>query len=307
MPPNFTVAFIGDQGFIGDQESPTPATKVLELIQDEGADMVLHQGDFDYGNEPESWDSKITAVLGDDYPYFASVGNHDLTAWSGYQQKLQERLNRIPGATCTGDLGVKSACHYQGLFFILSGIGLLGTGHEAFLQEELAQDPSIWSICSWHLNQKALQVGWKEDRVGWGAYETCRQEGAIIATAHEHSYERTKTLSKLIDIETQTVDLTVDLLWPEPDLLRVAPGSTFVFVSGLGGNSVRHQVRCQPPYTYPYGCNGEWAKIYTSDQGATHGALFITFHVDGDPRKAVGYFKNIDNEIVDVFTITSEM
>ena len=37
-----TVAFIGDQG------SGDGARAVLELIKAEGADLVLHQGDFDY-------------------------------------------------------------------------------------------------------------------------------------------------------------------------------------------------------------------------------------------------------------------
>jgi len=111
------VAFIGDQG------SNSDSIKVLQMIADEGADMVIHSGDFDYGDDPTDWDNNITNVLGSSFPYFASVGNHDVAAWSGYQQKLQDRLNLISGAVCTGDLGVKSSCHYQGLFFILSGVG----------------------------------------------------------------------------------------------------------------------------------------------------------------------------------------
>jgi len=29
---------------------------VLGLIGSEGADMVLHQGDFDYQDDPDAWD-----------------------------------------------------------------------------------------------------------------------------------------------------------------------------------------------------------------------------------------------------------
>ena len=87
--------------------------------------------------------------------------------------------------------------------------------------------------------------------------------------------------------------------------MRVDHGSTFVFVSGLGGRSIRGQERCLPAATPPYGCNGEWASIYTSDQSATFGALFVEFNVDGDAKKARGYFKNIDGLIVDSFTIIS--
>jgi PKD repeat protein len=294
--PNLKVAFIGDQSLGSD------AVAVLQVIKDEGAHMVLHQGDFDYADDPTRWDNQISSVLGPDFPYFASVGNHDDSLFygaGGYQEKLAQRLARVPDATCTGDLGVNSACEYQGLFFILSGAGTLGSGHEDYIRQQLEADNSIWRICSWHKNQTAMQVGGKGNSVGWGPYEACRELGAIIATAHEHSYSRTKTL---VSTELQEVDPG----WPDPAILRVAEGATFVFVSGLGGASIRNQDRCLPT-TYPYGCNGEWASIYTSDQGARDGALFIEFHVDGDAAKARGYFKDIDGAVVDQFTVTSQL
>ncbi len=298
-PPNFKVAFIGDQGINSNAEA------VLNLIASEGADMVLHQGDFGYGAETDpqtaiDWNNQINAILGADFPYFASIGNHDVGNWPTYQQLLLERLARVPGATCSGDYGVQSACSYQGLFFILSGIGIDPwvpdyEPHVAYIADQLASNDSIWKICSWHMNQNAMQVGIGNDLIGWGAYEECRRGGAIIATGHEHSYHRTKTLSSM---EFQIIHP----VWPEPNLVQVAKGSTFAFVSGLGGKSIRNQDRCLPT-TPPYGCNGEWASIYTSDQGANYGALFIEFNVDGDPRKAVGYFKDIDGVIADSFTI----
>lgn len=291
--PNLKVAFIGDQGNNAD------SIAVLNLIKNEGAHMVIHGGDFDYGDDPTAWDNNINAVLGSTFPYFASIGNHDVAAWPGYQAKLQERLSRVPGATCTGDLGVKSSCHYQGLFFILSGVGTLDTGHETYLRNELAADDSVWSICSWHKNQQAMQVGGKLNEVGWGAYEECRLGGAIIATAHEHSYARTKTL---VDTDAQVVDPA----WPNPGQVRVAPGSSFVFHSGLGGASIRDQERCLPA-TYPYGCNGEWASIYTSTQGAASGALFCTFNPGGVGDHADCYFKDIQGRVPDTFTVTSFM
>lgn len=294
--PNLKVAFIADQG------SGSDAIAVLQLIRDEGADMVLHQGDFDYENDPNLWESNVNSVLGENFPYFASVGNHDDNNFygaGGYQEKLQQRVDRIADATCTGDLGVNSSCEYQGLFFVLSGVGTLGDGHETYIRDQLTADNSTWRVCSWHKNQEAMQVGGKSNSVGWEAYETCRELGAIIATGHEHSYSRTKTL-------TSTEFQTVDPDWSDPGALRVTAGATFVFVAGLGGASIRDQERCLPT-TYPYGCNGEWASIYTSNQNAQHGALFIEFHVDGDPNKARGYFKDIDGQVVDQFTVTSQL
>jgi hypothetical protein len=289
-PPNFKVAFIGDQG------SGPNSVSVLQLIKNEGAQMVLHQGDFDYRNNPNAWDAQISDVLGDDFAYFASVGNMD-GVWDEYQQKLQERLDRISGAVCTGDLGAKSSCTYQGLFFILVSPGIQGSGHASFIKDELSSDNSIWSICSWHSNMKAMQTGNKSDDTGWEVYEECRKGGAIIVTGHEHSYERTKTL---ISIENQIIDPT----WPDPNNVKLSEDTSFVVVSGLGGVSINNQSRCLPT-SYPYGCNGEWANIYTSNQGATFGALFCSFHVKGDPTKAECYFKDIDENIPDAFTITS--
>ncbi len=294
VPPNFTVAFIGDQG------SGSDARAVLELIRNEGADMVMHQGDFDYDDDPNAWDQLITDVLGSDFPYFASIGNHDDDAWSGpngYQAKLLARLARIPEATCTGDYGVNSACTFNGLFFILSGVDELGSNHDTYIRDELAQTDSVWRICSWHKNMSAMQIGEKDDATGWGVYEECRIGGAIIATANEHSYERTKTL---ISMQNQTIDPA----WPLPDEVRIAPGSTFAFVSGLGGRNIRNQERCLPA-TPPYGCNGEWASIYTSDQAANFGALFCSFNFNGQPDQAQCYFRDIDGKTPDQFNITT--
>ncbi|MBI4312180.1 MAG: phytase, partial [Chloroflexi bacterium] len=291
--PNLKVAFIGDQGLGG------ASVEVLNLIKAEGTDMVIHSGDFDYAGDPAAWEAQINATLGANFPYFGSVGNHDTGGWDAYQQLMVDRLARIPGASCTGEYGVNSACHYQGLFFILSGAGTLGSGHTAYITDQLANDSSTWSICSWHKDQNAMQVGGKGDEVGWEPYEACRDGGAIIATAHEHSYSRTKTLSNM-------TAQTIDGVWTLADTLNVGEGSTFAFVSGLGGRSIRDQSRCLPS-TPPYGCNGEWASIYTSTQGAKFGALFIEFNVDGNPKKARGYFKNIAGEVIDSFTVTSSL
>ena len=78
LPPvNFTIAFIGDQGL------GTNAEAALRLIKNEGADAVLHQGDFDYHDNPAGWDGQINGILGPDFPYFASVGNHDAMRFYG--------------------------------------------------------------------------------------------------------------------------------------------------------------------------------------------------------------------------------
>ncbi|MBI4674318.1 MAG: hypothetical protein HY741_21965 [Chloroflexi bacterium] len=49
--PDLKVAFIGDSGNGSEFE------QVLELVKAEGADLVLHQGDFDYEGQPDALDA----------------------------------------------------------------------------------------------------------------------------------------------------------------------------------------------------------------------------------------------------------
>jgi len=292
------IAFLADQGLGTDAEA------VLQLVLDEGADAVLHSGDFDYEDDPAAWEDQIDRILGPDFPYFASVGNHDDALVSGvdesgaYQQRMAARLERI-GIPWEGVLGVRSSLSFRGIFLVLTAPGLFGDGDEEFapyIRERLANDDSIWSISSWHLNMRAMQVGGKSDSTGWGVYDESRAGGAIIATGHEHSYSRTHLLSSC---ENQTVASTQGplVLAADEPLTPVDEGRSFVFVSGLGGSSVRDQQ-----------LDGDWwASIYTSDQGATHGALFGEFGFDGDPRLAHFYFKDVAGRVADEFFVVSTL
>ena len=256
--------------------------------------MVLHQGDMGYGDmtDPQSaidWDDLVTSVLGPNFPYFASIGNNDVLQWAIYQQKLQERLDRIPEASCTGNLGVQAACHYQGLFFILVGPGTMGSGHDVYIRNQLAADDSIWSVCSWHRNQRKMQVGLYGDETGWGVYEECRIGGGIVAAGHSHTYSRTHLIDDFdFPVGPNVVSTS--------SLFTITRGETFGFVSGLGGRSIRVQV--QPSDAW-------WASIYTATQGATYGALFCTFNVNGQAERADCYFKNIAGDVQDQFTVIS--
>ncbi|MDX1575713.1 MAG: metallophosphoesterase [Kiloniellales bacterium] len=256
---------------------------------------MLHQGDLDYRDDPDAWDDLITDELGADFPYFVSIGNHDVSRFfspDGYQHKLRTRLRRIEDARCSGNLGMQSACTFRGLFFILSGIGTVpkradDRKHVDFIREQLAQDTSLWRICSWHKTQRALQVGRKTDAVGWDAFEACRQGGAIIASGHEHTYSRTHLMDSFERLSVASTSST----------LRIAKGRSFAFVSALGGKSIRDQDRDGP----------WWAAVYTSDQGANFGALFCTFFAGGEPDRASCYFKDIDGVVADRFAIVSEV
>ncbi len=284
---NFKVAFIGDSG------ASTDFQNVLNLIKSENAQMVMHQGDLDYADGPSKWMSMVDTTLGANFPYLASDGNHDEWDADGYAAYFKSKLTKIGLTAPSGSLSSSYSVVYKGIKFVFSK----ENGDPTFIDGELKNDTHTWKVCSWHKNQQLMQIGGKTDEQGWPDYETCRKYGAVIATAHEHSYERTKTLTSM---QSQTVDPTCS----DPKNLCVSPGKTFAFVSGLGGASIRNQDLCAPS-TYPYGCKGEWASIYTSDQGAKFGALFIIFNYNGNPNKAHGYFKNTAGEIIDQFDITN--
>jgi hypothetical protein len=301
-PSDFTIAFIGDQGLGSDAQA------VLELIEAEGADAVVHSGDFDYDNDPQAWDAQIDAVLGPSFPYFASAGNHDADAFygaGGYQSVLADRMQRL-GIDWEGDLGVRSTHTYEGILFVLTAPDVFGDGdteHAPYIRDRLAESDVIWRISSWHVLMKAMQVGGKSDQSGWGVYEESRRGGAIIATAHEHSYARTHPLTSCIDRSVASAGSTFTIA-RDDTVTPADEGVTFVFHSGLGGKSIRDQERCLPTEP-PYGCQGEWASIYTSDQDATYGALFGRFNHGGDPCLARFQFKAIDGTVPDEFYVRS--
>jgi hypothetical protein len=289
-PVNFTIAFIGDQGLGPNAEA------VLNLIKNEGANAVLHQGDFDYVDNPAGWDGQINRILGSDFPYFASVGNHDAERFygsGGYQEVLAARMNRL-GIPWDGDLGVRSSFYYRGIFIVLTASGTFGADHDLYIRDRLATDNSIWRISGWHKNMRLMQVGGKGDETGWSIYEKSRAGGAIIATGHEHSYSRTCLLSSFENQTIASTRNTLVLASDDPNTLA-DEGRSFAFVSGLGGKSIRtQQVR-----------GDWWASIYTSDQGANYGALFGVFNYQGNPRLAYFYFKDIDGNVPDRFFVQS--
>jgi hypothetical protein len=284
--------------FIGDTSAGPSFQRVLALIRGEGADAVVHLGDATYdADTAQSFWAAVDQGLGHDYPYFLAQGNHDVSNWDALAAHALEHL-RVSGAAtdATSLVDPRFALTFRGANLIFMG-ETVADGDPRRIVERFSPDQHIWKICAWHKNQTALQLGGKGDRTGWGVYDACRQMGALIVTAHEHSYHRTRTLTNMVEQQ-------VDPKCGDAKQLCVRPGAVPVFVSGLGGESIRVQQRCLPS-RYPYGCNGEWAFVYTANQQARFGALFFVFG-ETDPRRARGYFKNVDGQVVDEFTMVAQ-
>lgn len=328
-PANFKVAFIGDQGLgssYGSDRGNNP--DVLRLIKSEGADLVVHSGDFGYDeadpNSPVEWKAQIDDILNSSIPYLSVIGNHDEANWNGtngYGALIQQQVAaaEAKGAICSGTPGLNYACEYNGVYFVFSGSTSTHTTNSTFVDQQLSADNHEWQVCAWHYNQTDMQPGSKSNEAGWAGYQQCAKHGAIVITAHEHSYGRTKILTNIGSGSHGPTG--------QSDVLSLSPGRTFVAVSGLGGASKRD-----------YDCNAHasntwWASIFTQNywlengteraknctthvdpadstsdwsqvvNNYNYGALFIEFNVDGDPYKARGYFKTINGNVIDQFTI----
>lgn len=279
------VAFIGDQGVNENAQA------VLQLVSDEGTDLLMIQGDFGYDDETATkWEDNLNTYLGENFPVVGTIGNHENFEWPAYKRFLSERLDRTDELSCEGDIGVKATCRFRGIEIVHVAPGINNVegvleqdGYPEYITNEFNDSNSIWRICSWHKNQQAMQVGAKSNETGWGVYQACLQQGAIVATGHEHSYSRTFLMS---DFENQTIA-------HKNSTMEISQGQSFAFVSGLGGREARGQVRS----------DDWWASIFTGSQNAVAGALFCRF--EGDTADC--YFKDISGPVPDMFTLISKL
>ncbi|KAJ3397493.1 hypothetical protein HDU92_007156 [Lobulomyces angularis] len=198
VPRDLKMVFVGDQG-INDN-----SYTVLKMIRDWNPDGIVQLGDFDYEDNPQAFMNMYDSTIPKHIPVFPVVGNHDIVRWETYSKLFKKRLE-LSGAlaNCEGDLGINMQCNFKGLNLLLSGIGTMGRNHASFLNKTLTEaEDKGWNICCWHKNQRLYQTGDKQDETGYEVYDTCRRHGAMIFTAHQHLYARTKLME---GFETQVI------------------------------------------------------------------------------------------------------
>jgi hypothetical protein len=309
----FTVAFIGDTGY---DPQDTPALdsdfeRVLDLVRSEGAQLLAIAGDFAYAEEIDVarvYFANITRLLGAQFPVLGAIGDHD--DWAHYQPFFQARLERM-GLHRTLIPGPDYGLRFGGIQWAVLG----GPGKAALVRAQFANPDGAWRVCLWHWTMHDMQPGDKEDAMDWASYRACQDAGAIIVTGHEHVYARTMTLTDLGNGEAGHGATG------KPDRMAVGSGRTFVVVSGLGGRSKRDYECAEHDddtwwatvYTRNYylragttvakNCAEDTPEYETAVQGYTYGALFITFNAGGDPDRAEAYFKTINGDTIDTFSI----
>jgi len=291
MPINLTIAFWGDQGI---DPSPTTGFRkdfMRNLVEVDKVEAFMHVGDFDYRNDPESWDDMITSALGDDFPYFSAIGNHDLPRWYTYKELIYNRWEKF-GAKCWGDVGRGNVCSYKGFTFIISAIGVVDVYPPNFVLSAFSDYGGLWRACLWHKNQHILQLGDKTDEVGWPIYNYCRQQGALIINGHEHSYCRSKIITDFRPV--------APIFENEGQVLVTGPNVTFVSVVGTAGIDIR-------PCTGGKENNPWWASAWCAPKfDDVAGVTVCLFNYNGDARLAHCYYKTYSGEILDSYRIRSD-
>lgn len=269
---------------------------MLRLIRDEGSDLVVHAGDFDYENDPEAWESMLTEELGADFPYLASAGGHDLERWPGYEQVLLNRARRVDDLEWTGSLGLQATCTFRGITVVLAAPNFCEDqqeievtpapceklvdlpDREECVNEQLANADTQWRFCSFHEPHEDFQVSDKGSGAPIELYDACRRNGAIITTGDDHNYARTRLID---DYEARSV---VSQSLP----YEIGNGRTFSVVSGNGGESFYEATERKN--------SRWWAATNTADGEGTIGAFFATLRPDGT---GTCYFKDINDAVLD--------
>ena len=163
---------------------------------------------------------------------------------------------------------------------------------------------------------RQYQIGSKQDDTGYGIYDTCRQAGAVIVTAHDHSYARSYLMSNFANF---IVDST-------SNELQLSGGKSFVAVVGTGGQTptTADQSLAANKWWYnkkkipiigkkelrPFeiGFVFLFKRAKALSQASTPplraGALFCNFT---NENFADCYYKQVDGVIRDTFTINNSM
>ncbi len=278
---------------IGDQSHSDNAKKLLQMIKNEGAELLIINGDFNYGSDIDRWQEMHDSILGTNFPIVAVAGNHDLHYWDQYESIIQEWESR-GGLHCYGDTGIETTCNYKGITIVSTPPGIFpGNNHNGkhydpvgYINSAFQNSNSVWKICSWHKNMTDMQTGHKGNETGWGVYEACRKNGAIVTTGHEHAYARTYLLSSMQNKSIVTKSST----------MTIKKGQSIVILSGMGGvapRTLRH--------------DGYWfASKFNANNGASAGAVICNFETASKPAVAKCYFKDIKKGIIDRFTLISQ-
>ena len=273
-------------GFIADSGVGDNARSVLRVLKENNVDAIVHSGDLDYRDSSSEMETNINTIFPSDFPYFYTIGNHDVDAWLRYQRRNRDRLQDVSSRDlyCQGNLGVKASCWFKGVQIVSTGAGTLCDNHKEYLEDTLSESNSKWKICSIHKVHKDFQLGSKTSEIGYEIYQACIDGGALIITGHDHVYGRTHIIKDAEDKE---------IIKQEPHIIK--RGQSMIWVNGLGGYSRFSEKNDNQD-------NSWWDSAFTRTTGSQYGALICTF----DTNRADCEFKTIIDTTLDTVTLYNE-
>jgi len=303
----FKMAIIGDSG------SEKEAKKVMQLTN---FDILLHLGDYEYKCNVDKY---FDEILDSDrkYQFLGVLGNHEGASecnsdkherfTSRVYHQMDDSTKNSKVSCYFSDSRKMWSCKYRNMRIIGLSAGISGADDTkrqlSFLKEQLSKSTEDWKICAWHFYDKYYHTGKYPDdgnlisKDGESFYDYCREHGAIIFSAHDHVYARTKVMSKFSSPHIDEYDDSHD-----KEHKQIRKGATINILNGAGGYEMYIEQGKQKSYshwqlTYARGDHGENADRY--------GGLFCNFNVDGNNKKAYCEFLliNSSNRKYDEFFI----
>jgi len=173
------------------------------------------------------------------------------------------------------------------------------------LKKHLNDATEDWKICSWHFYDKYYHTGMYQeygnivsgDHGGESFYDYCKDHGAIIFSAHDHVYARTKVMSEFKEPVIDKYDGKTS-----GNIVQIRNGATFNILNGAGGWEMYIEKGEQKDYKH-------WEKKYARgdnyENANRYGGLFCQFNVGGNKRKAYCEFQRINSsdKVFDKFYI----
>lgn len=173
----------------------------------------------------------------------------------------------------------------------------------AFLKKHLQNAKEDWKICSWHYYDKYYHTGRYQSPYnlvsgeGESFYDYCKEHGAIIFSAHDHVYARTRVMSQFSEPVIDQYDGVEN-----GKVVQIRPGATLNILNGVGGFYIYIEQGEQMLYEH-------WQKKYARGKNDINkdkfGGLFCTFNYKGNNKKAFCELVrlNDDNKVFDSFYI----
>jgi len=301
----FTLNIIGDTGVTKEAE------QVMNL---HSFDALLHLGDYDYECKPDSYFDKFNSSR--NYKFFGVLGNHESANECGetkYNKYISLLYNHMTNSKNSGTSCVFSpkktmwSCVYKNMRII--GLSPYISKDEKrgdqlkFLKKYLSESSEDWKICAWHYYDDYYHTGkYIENEnfvsgTGESFYDYCKDQGAIIFSAHDHVYARTHVMSRF---STPKID-SYDYDTPS-NIVQIRKGATLDILNGVGGWEIYIERDKYKDYShwqkkYARGSNNENAKKY--------GTLICKFNYGGNDKKAYCELLRInsDPKVFDSFYI----